>query len=481
MASIVENFIVTKRHMEIFNEASMDTNPLHSDSMYASRTNFGSPVAYGISTLLISLSKWANGRKFSIEKAKINFRKPIFIEEEYELHIHDDLQGKVTLEIFKGTTIHSKYSIDYTLEDFLPVNSSEINIQRETTDISYKLDPEHLKKLIAAFSFKENQFPLSQLSFLLWSSYYVGMINPGKQALFSQLNFTVSGNSLTGIKVLTEQMHPVFKTTTIEATAEGFSNNIVIKALNRPENIEYSIEDLIKLQTNFKELKGKTVLVTGGNRGFGSIVAKLFALSGANVISLYRSNTDQMKHVEEEIKKHKCNITSFKIDLSETSGVLEFKKIAQEKNYKFDYVFNNAAPTISPILFADQTNDNFTKEFLKFFQIGVNTLSSSVSLMQTGGVFVNISSSYVVTPVPEFSHYVSAKLAFEGVVNSISKEFPSLIFITYRLPKILTDQTNLAFLKENPKNPVDVALQLIGDLINRKSSESSNCETINLF
>ena len=104
-------------------------------------------------------------------------------------------------------------------------------------------------------------------------------------------------------------------------------------------------------------------------------------------------------------------------------------------------------------------------------------MNATLNSMNKKGSFINISTSFVVEPVPEFSHYISAKSAFEGVLNSISVEYLEQNFITYRLPKILTDQTNLVFSKDIVKDPVDVAILLFEDLLNKNATS----KTVNLF
>ncbi|MBY0413753.1 MAG: SDR family NAD(P)-dependent oxidoreductase [Bdellovibrionales bacterium] len=478
MPSSLEKFIITKRQTVSFTNASLDTNPLHTDKLYASRTNFGSPVAYGISTLFLSLSKWANGREFSITEAKINFRKPVFIEEAYDLQITDNGEGKVVLEIIKGSTLYGKYSIGYVWKNNQTKTNLATNYQRQGQKFPYNINQKFLSELELEFGFKPNQLPTSQLIFLMWTSYYVGMINPGTQALYSQLTFSIEGNEFIEASVTKEDLHDVFKTLTLAVFAPGFSSDISIKALKRPENIEHPIGELKKKSFNFKnEFNGKTILVTGGNRGLGAVFTKMCALSGAHVVALYRSNTENMKQVEKEIAEHSGKITSFQIDLGKNESVESLNFFLKENNLMFDYVFNNAAPVIYPISFDNQKGASFTAEFLKFFNIGLNTLNATLDSMNPHGTFINISTSFVVEPVPEFSHYISAKSAFESLLNSISLEYTQQNFVTYRLPKILTDQTNLAFSKEVVKDPVDMAILLFEDLLNEKMIS----KTVNLF
>lgn len=477
----IEKLIISKSQIESFKKLSSDLNPLHGDVGYASRTNFGHPVAYGISSLLFSISKWATGKSVSITKAKIFFKKPIFIDQVYELCVDDNLEGKVVLEIRKGPTSFSKFNIEYCNNLESKQQNLSIDIQKENDVSRYDILADDLQNFYKCFHLKEGQIPASQIIFLCWTSYYVGMINPGKQALYTQLSFTVAGSGFNKIEIKNEEFHPIFQTTTINAEAIGFSKDIVIKALNRPMNIEYPISQIKNLFKDFSDLKDKTVLITGANRGFGAVLAKICALSGASIIAIYRTNSDQMKTVEDEVCSCGGTIKSFQVDLNLQLSVQAILDIFHENNFHVDFVINNAAPVIYPVQFQEFVEDEFQKEFLKFFQIGLNTILFSTKVLDKGGTFVNISTSFLDSPVQEFSHYISAKSAIEGLINSVAIEYPNIKFFNYRLPKILTDQTNIAFKKDHPEDPVKKAIELLSDLVSRIKLENRNNATIKLY
>ena len=66
-----------KSHLKAFESLSHDKNPLHTDSQYASKTSFGHRVVYGIATLITALGKWSQGQYIPIQKALIQFSKPV--------------------------------------------------------------------------------------------------------------------------------------------------------------------------------------------------------------------------------------------------------------------------------------------------------------------------------------------------------------------------------------------------------------------
>ncbi|MBT2724517.1 SDR family NAD(P)-dependent oxidoreductase [Bacillus sp. ISL-46] len=50
-------------------------------------------------------------------------------------------------------------------------------------------------------------------------------------------------------------------------------------------------------------LQGKTVIVTGGGRGIGAAVSKMFALRGANVVVNFLQNEEAARRIVDEVRE----------------------------------------------------------------------------------------------------------------------------------------------------------------------------------
>jgi len=62
-------------------------------------------------------------------------------------------------------------------------------------------------------------------------------------------------------------------------------------------------------------LAGKAALITGGSRGIGAAVVKLFAQAGADVIFNYNKAKDAAAHVESDARKHGTRVEAFRADV----------------------------------------------------------------------------------------------------------------------------------------------------------------------
>ncbi|KAJ5717187.1 NAD(P)-binding protein [Penicillium malachiteum] len=111
------------------------------------------------------------------------------------------------------------------------------------------------------------------------------------------------------------------------------------------------------------DLRGKWVIITGGNSGIGFEAAKSFATWGANIILACRDRQAYEKHPTDAVEAcreiteeqgHLSTIEWWQIDMSCLSSVEAFCQRWLETNHALDILCNNAGvPSGDPIWMTD--------------------------------------------------------------------------------------------------------------------------------
>ena len=171
------------------------------------------------------------------------------------------------------------------------------------------------------------------------------------------------------------------------------------------------------------KLHGKIVLVTGGSRGIGKAISKLFVEEGAQVIITSKNITK----LEQTAKEINC---SFFIDAdikNETDVNNSMKKII-EKFGRIDILVNNAGilPEQKKL---DQINENDWNEIIDVNLTGQFRFTKAVipHMKKNGGSIINISSDAGLKTFENFyaDAYVASKAAIIMLTKSWALEYAS--------------------------------------------------------
>ncbi len=98
---------------------------------------------------------------------------------------------------------------------------------------------------------------------------------------------------------------------------------------------------------NIPELKGKVIIVTGGNSGLGYESVKAFAKNGAEVILTSRS-IEKGEAAKTKIGKVKGNISVLQLDLMDFASIKNFAEYFKKKYNRLDVLLNNAGIMTTP-------------------------------------------------------------------------------------------------------------------------------------
>lgn len=459
-------------HIDAFKRLSGDLNSLHINPSYSRSTPFGEPVVYGMAGVLAALGLWSAGRRFHLRNIKCDFRKPLFQNQEYTLCTHSD-EDVVTLQWMRGPVIQSQIEFTWT------PSLNEIRLSRRTASLreSPAIAPVHLfsgsryysplnlsDELLRKFDLELTQLEDPQLYALVWASYFVGMECPGQQALFSSLEIDFSDDKIEcsdfKIENIDTQFDERFNLVTISANGTCI-NSLEIKAFVRPQPVFTSLNSISKVIIPNNYLKDKTVLVTGGSRGFGAILSQAFALKGSTVLINYRTDRLKAESIVNELKD--LGIIAYAIpgDVADYNDLKKIRNLIAEKSFKLDIVINNASPKIENLTFLELG----TESLLKFIQNSVRCYALPfevlLPILSPDATIIQISSLFSIHPESGFSHYAAAKSAIEGMTRGLAAEFKKINFKIVRPARMLTDQTNSPFLHRQIDTPLEVAKKLL--------------------
>lgn len=161
-------------------------------------------------------------------------------------------------------------------------------------------------------------------------------------------------------------------------------------------------------------LKGKTAIVTGGAKGLGEEMSKLFAKEGANVIA---ADMAELTYQEENVEYFKLNVTN----REDCQKLFDY---VVEKYGTIDILVNNAGITKDALtrkmtdeMWDTVINVNLTGVFNLTRLVGphmqANGKGSIVSISSVVGVYGNIGQA----------NYAATKSGIMGLTKTWAKEF----------------------------------------------------------
>ena len=88
------------------------------------------------------------------------------------------------------------------------------------------------------------------------------------------------------------------------------------------------------------------VIVTGGSRGIGYEIVKLFLENSYSVIYTYLHRNENMDKLKDIVSENNVIFESYRLDISNSKEVKQFKNWFIEKEYNLIGLVNNAGITM---------------------------------------------------------------------------------------------------------------------------------------
>jgi NAD(P)-dependent dehydrogenase (short-subunit alcohol dehydrogenase family) len=175
------------------------------------------------------------------------------------------------------------------------------------------------------------------------------------------------------------------------------------------------------LRNNFS-FADKSVLITGGSRGLGFVIARFLSAEGARVALLAR-DANELARAREQINKAGGEAITIVCDLLDRTQAESAVEKVVNRFGTIDVLINNAGIIeIGPL--AHMQREDFERSMNLHFWAPFNLMRKVVPHMRRagGGRIVNISSIGGKLAVPHMAPYSAGKFALVGLSDSIRTE-----------------------------------------------------------
>lgn len=175
-----------------------------------------------------------------------------------------------------------------------------------------------------------------------------------------------------------------------------------------------------------KLLEGKNAIITGGSRGIGRGIAKVFAEQGANVAFTYNSSAEAAKELENELSSLGIKAKGYKSNAASFEEAQELINNVGEDFGSIDILVNNAGITKDNLLMRMSEED-----FDKVIEVNLKSIFNMTKavqrtmLKQRHGSIINMSSVVGVKGNAGQANYAASKAGIIGFSKSMALELGS--------------------------------------------------------
>ncbi|MBQ2873212.1 MAG: 3-oxoacyl-ACP reductase FabG [Bacilli bacterium] len=205
-------------------------------------------------------------------------------------------------------------------------------------------------------------------------------------------------------------------------------------------------------------LEGKVAIITGGTRGIGLEIARLFKENKAEVI-IFGSRKETVEKAIDELKNENILVSGYYPNLNDYEEIEKVVKEIHSKYGHIDILVNNAGVSANK-----KIEDTTTEDFEKIMNLNVNAIfnmtKAVVSYMKDNksGVILNTSSMVSIYGQPSGIGYPTSKFAVNGFTKSLARELaPSNIRVNAVAPGI----TNTDMVAALPKEMIEPLIKTI--------------------
>src|SRR5437762_5030802 len=169
-------------------------------------------------------------------------------------------------------------------------------------------------------------------------------------------------------------------------------------------------------------LRNKVVLITGGSRGLGLVLARQICAAGGKVALLARDN-DELTRAKTDLTRRGGGVFTIQCDLLDSEQIHLAVRQTIDRFGKIDILINNAGIIeVGPL--EHMTREDFERAMKLHFWAPFELIMQIIPEMRRrgGGRIVNISSIGGKIAVPHMAPYAASKFALVGLSDALRAE-----------------------------------------------------------
>jgi NAD(P)-dependent dehydrogenase (short-subunit alcohol dehydrogenase family) len=167
---------------------------------------------------------------------------------------------------------------------------------------------------------------------------------------------------------------------------------------------------------------GCSVVITGGSRGLGLLVARELGREGAR-LTIAARDEDELQRAREDLAGRGLDVTTVVCDVGDRGQAQKLIDDVVERTGRIDVLVNNAGIIqVAPL--EHMRREDFEQAMVVHFWGPLQTMTAAIPVMkrQRAGRIVNVSSIGGKIGVPHLAPYCSSKFALTGLSESIRAE-----------------------------------------------------------
>jgi len=176
------------------------------------------------------------------------------------------------------------------------------------------------------------------------------------------------------------------------------------------------------IRTTWYRLRGRVVVISGGSRGLGLVLARYVCARGGNVALIAR-DPEELARAKADLAPHGNVVLTIECDLLDSEQIRSAVRRIIDRFGKIDILVNNAGIIeVGPL--EHMRPEDFDRAMRLHFWAPLELISQIVPEMRIwgGGRIVNISSIGGKIAVPHMASYSASKFALTGLSDAVRAE-----------------------------------------------------------